>query len=328
DTDTDTAPPPCEDADGDGWCADEDCDDRDAAVSPGATEVCNDGVDDDCDGVSEGNDDSLADGTWRYRDADEDGYGDPDDAMLSCTGLRGYTTTGGDCDDADAATFPGAEEACDGADDDCDGVADDGATGGDTWYADADGDGYGDPSSSTVSCEAPSGYVSNARDCDDADAATTLCGSGGDDGTICASLMGTDDGHVPTWTGTCDSTAGFSEYDGHCYYAVTASTLWPDARASCVAAGGHLATATTDGESDFVYGLAGRAYAGACDADVEGTFTWITGETWDYTDWGAGEPNDFTTGEDCFEITGTNDTWNDIWCDTNPYTPSYVCEFE
>jgi hypothetical protein len=58
------------DADGDGWGAgpgvtacdppsgttllDGDCDDTDAAVSPGATEVCRNGVDDDCDGTANG----------------------------------------------------------------------------------------------------------------------------------------------------------------------------------------------------------------------------------------------------------------------------------
>jgi hypothetical protein len=41
----------CVDADGDGFCADVDCDDHDAAVHPGAAEVCGDGLDNDCDGV-------------------------------------------------------------------------------------------------------------------------------------------------------------------------------------------------------------------------------------------------------------------------------------
>lgn len=44
----DTASPG--DADGDGYESPEDCDDTDADVSPAATEVCGNGVDDDCDG--------------------------------------------------------------------------------------------------------------------------------------------------------------------------------------------------------------------------------------------------------------------------------------
>lgn len=41
------------DVDGDGWSADDDCDDADATVHPGAEEVCGDEVDQDCDGVAD-----------------------------------------------------------------------------------------------------------------------------------------------------------------------------------------------------------------------------------------------------------------------------------
>ncbi|HND34390.1 MAG TPA: putative metal-binding motif-containing protein, partial [Myxococcota bacterium] len=55
------------DADADGYNVDDDCDDSDAAVNPGATEVC-DSVDNNCDGAV---DDSG--GTTWYADADADG---------------------------------------------------------------------------------------------------------------------------------------------------------------------------------------------------------------------------------------------------------------
>ena len=62
------------DADGDGSPAAGDCDDSDAAVNPGATEVC-DGIDNDCDGLTDSADDSVTGTSTFYADADGDGYG-------------------------------------------------------------------------------------------------------------------------------------------------------------------------------------------------------------------------------------------------------------
>jgi hypothetical protein len=43
----------CTDADGDGSCVPDDCNDANAAVHPGAAEVCSDGIDNDCDGATD-----------------------------------------------------------------------------------------------------------------------------------------------------------------------------------------------------------------------------------------------------------------------------------
>ncbi len=148
---------------------DDDCDDDDAAVNPDAVEVCN-GIDDDCDMTADEADAADA-ATW-YADADSDGFGDLSTTTIACDQPVGYTDDTTDCDDGDATQHPGADEVCNGEDDDCEGDIDEAdAIDAATWYTDADGDGYGDASSSEVACDQPSGKVTDATDCDDGAAA-------------------------------------------------------------------------------------------------------------------------------------------------------------
>jgi len=160
-----------------------DCDDGDAAQYPGATEVCN-GEDDDCDGdVDEAG--AQGETTW-YLDGDGDGYGAPGPSQLACDQPPGFADNADDCDDGDADQYPGADEVCNGEDDDCDGAVDDNAVDASTWYADADGDGYGDPAISMVACSNPGAFSATGDDCDDSDAnqypgAAEVCNGEDDD---------------------------------------------------------------------------------------------------------------------------------------------------
>ena len=143
-----------------------DCDDGAAAARPGGAEVAGDGIDGDCDGAE-----------LCLRDEDRDGAtaGELLSADGDCADPGEATAGPPDCDDGDAAVFPGATELCNGDDDDCDGRTDDGLQLR-SWYPDRDDDGYGDASTAFQGCEAPAGTVSDARDCDD-DAATTYPGA-------------------------------------------------------------------------------------------------------------------------------------------------------
>ena len=145
-----------------------DGDDANPAVHPGAVEVCN-GVDDDSNGQI---DDGL---TFRdfYPDLDQDGFGDATAAPVhACQSqVAGRVPNKGDCDDHSAAVHPGAAEACNGVDDDCNGLEDDGLAV-QSYYLDADGDGFGDALGVAVSaCGPVAGRVANNTDCDDSRAA-------------------------------------------------------------------------------------------------------------------------------------------------------------
>jgi len=137
-----------------------DCEDSQESIYPGAPEVC-DYLDNDCD---EEIDETCS--TW-FRDQDEDGYGTYEDVVWAETPPPGYVDNSDDCDDYADWIHPGAVELCNGYDDDCAGGIDDGCLY--RWFADTDGDGYGDPASYVDALEAPPGYVGDPSDCDDAE---------------------------------------------------------------------------------------------------------------------------------------------------------------
>jgi hypothetical protein len=98
--------------------------------------------------------------------------------LLACTGSGGGIDRDADgydhlvdCDDEDATRYPGAVERCDGIDEDCNGTVDDGAAEALTWYADDDGDGFGQDDNSVVDCAEVEGRAIAAGDCDDENAA-------------------------------------------------------------------------------------------------------------------------------------------------------------
>jgi predicted outer membrane repeat protein len=161
----------------------DDCDDSDDAIHPSSPEYCN-GVDDDCDGQVDPSD--SVDAGVVYVDDDLDGFGREDSAAVDACGVpAGFSDVNTDCDDSDAVVNPGAQELCDAAevDEDCDGLQNESSLtdvrgvspgGGDSYFLDNDGDGYGPDDSEAVACSASSVsdettalYVLGAGDCDE-----------------------------------------------------------------------------------------------------------------------------------------------------------------
>ena len=149
-----------DDADGDGTPNNLDCDPMNAAIVPGAAEIC-DGVDNDCSGAAdEGFADTDGDSVADCVDGDTDNDG-IDNALDNCPAVANadQTTLDGDalgdvcdtdkdgdgatcvaagacpdCNDADPSVAPGQAELCDGLDNNCNGQVDEG-------FSDVDGDG-------------------------------------------------------------------------------------------------------------------------------------------------------------------------------------------
>lgn len=164
-----------EDTPADGVTAGTDCNDVDESISPAQTEVC-DSQDNDCNGLTDAEDPGNTDTETFYYDGDGDGYGLDSTTVDACEEPSGYTAMPGDCDDGDPTISPGATEICDLVDNDCDDLIDDDDssvdawTTGNTYYLDADEDGFGHGTSTYQSCQQPDGFVTNNTDCDDGDA--------------------------------------------------------------------------------------------------------------------------------------------------------------
>ncbi len=186
-----------EDSDEDGYVSPAqggtDCDDVNPAIRPDATELCNNGRDDNC---TAGESDAPGTALY-YVDADSDGFGSPERQLLSCAPVAGYVANNRDCDDSNPSVRPDqAETLCDGQDENCNEVPDDtfavgaacttsqGCAGTiacqsttlstcmssqapSSWFVDSDGDQRAGTAAGT-SCAPPvPGAVAQSTDCDE-----------------------------------------------------------------------------------------------------------------------------------------------------------------
>ncbi|MHA1968318.1 MAG: right-handed parallel beta-helix repeat-containing protein, partial [Candidatus Hodarchaeales archaeon] len=115
-----------------------------------------------------------------------------------------------------------------------------------------------------------------------------------------------------------------AEFNGHTYQLIQMDKTWVEAKQDCEALGGHLVTITSKEENTWVSALieGHSSWIGLTDESNEGTWKWVTGEPFTYSNWHEWEPND-AGGEDYVEMTD-GDKWNDLSSDHQLY---YICEW-
>jgi len=114
---------------------------------------------------------------------------------------------------------------------------------------------------------------------------------------------------------------GHSDGDDHVYEVVyLPEGSWGDAytAASLFGEGWQLATVTSSAEQAFLQdnlfvGLTGKYWLGGWQDDTAITFdegwNWVTGETWDYTNWAISEPDDFGGQDQRWLLTDNAFNW-------------------
>jgi hypothetical protein len=131
---------------------------------------------------------------------------------------------------------------------------------------------------------------------------------------------------VKLYRRTNSTITGFTSqnnYNGHSYYRSTGTANWTTAKSNCAAMGGYLVTVTSSGENNFLYNLWPSGWIGLTDEVTEGTWRWVTGETYSYSNWNSGEPNN-SGNEDYIQFV-SNGRWNDL---NNNSSLAYVIEFD
>jgi len=109
-----------------------------------------------------------------------------------------------------------------------------------------------------------------------------------------------------------------------CYLQGQTAVAWTDARQRCQSWGGELVTIDSREEDDFLSDRMGVTFwIGASDRVQEGRVVGVEGATLPFTNWAAGQPDDFQNREDCVVKQAASGAWNDLPCGSSR---SYVCE--
>jgi hypothetical protein len=204
-----------------------------------------------------------------------------------------------------------------------------------TFYSDADGDGFGTPDLTAVDCTPPAGFVENSLDCDDLDArinpdATDYCD-------------GLDNDCNAESVEVCPNLCA-PQVDGETIYLFCAEGATNAAAAAiCDQEGMHLARVDSAAEQTFLadgrvaaFGNRPKTWIGGSDAATENTWLWHDGvQFWEgrvngsavgglFTFWRSDQPDNNNGNQDCILLRDSNSgRWQDSNCANSL---RFICE--
>ncbi len=117
------------------------------------------------------------------------------------------------------------------------------------------------------------------------------------------------------------------EYNGHRYRLYGTKLYWPDAKIDCESKGGHLITITSAEEATFAWQLVSNqnTWIGCSDDAKEGTFVWVNGEPFEYSNWESKQPDNKWDSDYVYLWAGYDGKWDDT---THEYEYYYICEWD
>jgi hypothetical protein len=136
--------------------------------------------------------------------------------------------------------------------------------------------------------------------------------------------------------------AQITAFNNHYYARYDIGLTWKDAELFCESIGGKLITITSEQEQAFAQSILSNAkndryWIGATNAGSTSGYHWVTGETWGYSNWEAGQPSNGEQDCAAIQITifdwmrphGWNQyQWDDIAEDADDQLTGFICEWD
>ncbi|XP_069120586.1 perlucin-like protein isoform X1 [Argopecten irradians] len=124
---------------------------------------------------------------------------------------------------------------------------------------------------------------------------------------------------------------GWSEFDGSCYSVSSQKLNWIDAVDACHTTHSYVVEIGSKKENDFLEHLTRHKHdkiywLGGSDAVVEDHWRWMSKyQTFNYTNWHHGEPNNLDQGESCLAAVHRSSRfeWRDYHCEDKN---RFICE--